>query len=52
MEFTMECNPGTVKEEKFIAMKNGGINRISFGLQSTIMRSLKKLEEYILMKNF
>ncbi|MGL4330010.1 MAG: radical SAM protein, partial [Clostridium sp.] len=34
MEFTMECNPGTVNEEKLIAMKDGGINRISFGLQS------------------
>ena len=41
MEFTMECNPGTVNEEKLIAMKDGGINRISFGLQSCNNELLK-----------
>ena len=43
MEFTMECNPGTVNEEKFIAMINGGINRISFGLQSCNDELLKTI---------
>ena len=33
-EITIECNPGTVDEEKLIAYRKCGINRISFGLQS------------------
>lgn len=42
-EITMECNPGTVDEEKFNIMKNGGINRLSFGLQTTKDSLLKKI---------
>lgn len=34
LEFTMEANPGTTDPEKLQAMKEGGINRISFGVQS------------------
>jgi len=34
LEFTMEANPGTVDEEKLAVMKQGGVNRISFGVQS------------------
>jgi oxygen-independent coproporphyrinogen-3 oxidase len=34
-EITIEVNPGTVTKEKFEAYKKCGINRISFGLQST-----------------
>ncbi|RAP76743.1 radical SAM family heme chaperone HemW [Paenibacillus montanisoli] len=33
-EFTMEANPGTVETDKLFAMKAGGVNRISFGVQS------------------
>ncbi|WP_407944881.1 radical SAM family heme chaperone HemW [Paenibacillus cymbidii] len=33
-EFTMEANPGTTDAEKLAAMKEGGVNRISFGVQS------------------
>ncbi|CAG7639587.1 Heme chaperone HemW [Paenibacillus solanacearum] len=33
-EFTMEANPGTTDLEKLQAMKAGGVNRISFGVQS------------------
>lgn len=33
-EFTMEANPGTTDPEKLAAMKAGGVNRISFGVQS------------------
>ena len=33
-EITVECNPGTVDEEKMTAMRSLGVNRISFGLQS------------------
>lgn len=34
-ERSIECNPGTVNEKKFSIMKDGGINRLSFGLQTT-----------------
>lgn len=40
-EITLEVNPGTVNEEKLLAYKNVGINRISIGLQSTHDRLLE-----------
>lgn len=33
-EITMECNPGTLDEEKLNAMKKSGVNRLSIGLQA------------------
>ncbi|MFC4305556.1 radical SAM family heme chaperone HemW [Cohnella boryungensis] len=33
-EFTMEANPGTTDLEKLAAMREGGVNRISFGAQT------------------
>jgi putative oxygen-independent coproporphyrinogen III oxidase len=33
-EFTMEANPGTTDADKLEVMKSGGVNRISFGVQS------------------
>ncbi|RJE89858.1 oxygen-independent coproporphyrinogen III oxidase [Paenibacillus sp. 1011MAR3C5] len=33
-EVTMEANPGTTDLEKLQAMRSGGVNRISFGVQS------------------
>lgn len=42
-EISMECNPGTVTEEKLLAYRSGGVNRISFGLQSAHNDELKKL---------
>ena len=42
-EITTEANPGTVDSEKLSAYKASGINRISFGLQSTVNEELKKL---------
>jgi len=33
-EFTMEANPGTTDPEKLAAMREGGVNRISFGAQT------------------
>jgi oxygen-independent coproporphyrinogen-3 oxidase len=35
MEATIEVNPGTITKEKLIAYQEAGINRLSFGLQST-----------------
>jgi putative oxygen-independent coproporphyrinogen III oxidase len=34
LEFSMEANPGTTDEDKLAAMQAGGVNRISFGVQS------------------
>lgn len=42
-EITMEANPGTVSKEKFLAYKEAGIHRISFGLQSANDKELKLL---------
>ncbi len=42
-EITIECNPGTVNEEKLAVYRSCGINRISFGLQSVHDDELKKL---------
>lgn len=33
-EITTEANPGTMVDDKIKAMLNGGINRISVGVQS------------------
>lgn len=48
-EITIECNPGTVTEEKLLLYKDSGINRISFGLQSTDneeLRSIGRIHTY------
>lgn len=42
-EITLEANPGTVTKEKLLAYKNVGINRLSFGLQSTNNKELQLL---------
>lgn len=42
-EITMEVNPGTVTEEKFLAWKAAGINRLSIGLQSLKNEELQML---------
>lgn len=34
VEFTMEANPGTTDLDKLAVMYHGGVNRISFGVQS------------------
>jgi len=33
-EISIEANPGTVDKEKLVALRGGGVNRISFGVQS------------------
>ena len=42
-EFTLECNPGTVTEEKLRGYKSLGVNRLSFGVQSFDAEELKFL---------
>ncbi|MDO7905484.1 radical SAM family heme chaperone HemW [Paenibacillus sp. JX-17] len=34
IEFSMEANPGTTDLEKLKVMKDGGVNRVSFGVQA------------------
>lgn len=42
-EITMEANPGTVSPEQLKLCHEAGINRISFGLQSTVQQELDML---------
>jgi oxygen-independent coproporphyrinogen-3 oxidase len=42
-EVTIECNPGTLDEDKLKAYKECGINRLSLGLQSSHESELKSL---------
>ena len=42
-EWTIEANPGTITKEKLSAWKEGGINRLSIGLQSASDEELKLL---------
>lgn len=43
VEITVECNPGTVSEEKLNTYQKAGVNRLSFGLQSANNQELKNL---------
>jgi oxygen-independent coproporphyrinogen III oxidase len=43
LEFTVECNPGTITEEKLLLFKNMGVNRLSIGLQAWQNSLLKKI---------
>jgi oxygen-independent coproporphyrinogen-3 oxidase len=43
VEFTMEANPGTISKEKLRMMKEGGVNRLSYGVQSFHNGLLKKI---------
>lgn len=42
-EITIECNPGTMNKKKAVIYRKAGINRISFGLQSTDNNELRML---------
>lgn len=42
-EKTIECNPGTLSDEKLKIIKENNINRISMGLQTTNNNLLKKI---------
>ena len=34
LEYTMECNPGTIDDSKLRLLKRHGVNRLSFGVQT------------------
>lgn len=42
-EFTVECNPGTVDAAKLRVLRAGGVNRLSFGVQTFDDTLLKKI---------
>ena len=42
-EFTFECNPENINEEKLLKKKKNGVNRISLGVESTNDKYLKYL---------
>lgn len=43
LEMTVECNPESTTPEKLAALRAGGVNRLSFGLQAAQDRLLKTL---------
>ncbi len=43
IEITLEANPGTVDQQRFIGFNQAGINRLSIGIQSFQADKLKKL---------
>lgn len=43
-EITMEANPGTVSYKSLVELRNIGINRISYGVQSANTEELRMLE--------
>ena len=51
-EITIECNPGTLNEDKAAVYRQAGINRISFGLQSANNRELEMLGRIHTMEEF
>ncbi|MDO5382313.1 MAG: radical SAM family heme chaperone HemW [Eubacteriales bacterium] len=51
-EITIECNPGTLDYDKAAGYRKSGINRISFGLQSTDDDELKMLGRIHNLKQF
>lgn len=54
LEFTVECNPGTLTEESLKIMKNNNVNRLSIGLQSTkntLLKNIGRIHSYEEFKN-
>ena len=43
-EITIEANPDTVTEEKFVELREAGFNRVSIGMQSGVPEVLNTLE--------
>ncbi|MCP4205805.1 MAG: coproporphyrinogen III oxidase [Shimia sp.] len=43
MEITLEANPGSVESGRFVAFRDGGVNRISMGIQALNDRDLQRL---------
>lgn len=52
VEYSIECNPGSLNEEKLKIMKKFGINRISIGLQAVQNELLKSIGRIHDFENF
>lgn len=53
LEFTVECNPGSITKEKLDVMKKYGVNRLSMGLQAvqnTLLRDIGRIHSYEVFK--
>ena len=54
LEFTVECNPGTLNKKNLDIMKKYNVNRISMGLQATkdsILKEIGRIHSYEEFKN-
>lgn len=54
IEFTIECNPGTLTRKKLEIMKRYNTNRLSIGLQSTnniLLKDIGRIHTYEIFKN-
>ena len=54
IEFTVECNPGTLNKENLNIMKRHNVNRISMGLQSTknsVLKEIGRIHSYEEFRN-
>lgn len=54
LEFTVECNPGTLTEESLKIMKNNKVNRLSIGVQSAknkLLKNIGRIHTYEEFKN-
>lgn len=56
IEFTVECNPGSISEEKLNVMKKYGVNRLSMGLQAvqnSLLKGIGRIHSYeVFTENF
>ena len=53
IEFTVECNPGSITKEKLDVMKKYGVNRLSMGLQAvqnTLLKDIGRIHSYEVFK--
>lgn len=54
IEFTIECNPGTLTKEKLQIMQAHNVNRLSLGLQSTknsLLKDMGRIHTYEIFKD-
>jgi oxygen-independent coproporphyrinogen-3 oxidase len=54
LEFTVECNPGTLNKKNLDIMKKYNVNRISMGLQATknsVLKEIGRIHSYEEFKN-
>ena len=52
LEFTIECNPGTLNRDKLKLMKEYGVDRLSLGLQSVNEGTLKSIGRVHTLEDF